>query len=117
MGDEELLRGCRVGVPADDALRAAVLAGASEYADTGTCEAQDLAQTYSIRTRHLAQEGLLLVDEAATLADLRRLGAEAEARLVVRIAQADDHRVVYTALIGVAPPNVLACLVHRLNDE
>ena len=60
---------------------------------------------------------LLLVDEAATLADLEGLDAEAEARAVVRIEQCDDHRVVYTALIAGAPPTVRACLVHRLNDE
>lgn len=123
MDDDTLAAACRPGVAADALLLAATARGASdEPADTGDLAAGDaaehLARTYARRVRHLAAQGLLVVDAEPTLADLDRLVAAGTVpRVVVRTERVHDGRVVYTALLSGAPPQVQASFVHRLPYE
>lgn len=121
--DQELLRACRPAVKADSLLAAALERGeaADEYADTGDLDhegaAEHLARIYSRRVKHLAARGLLLVDEASTLADLDAFRETQHAgRVIIRTEHADGGRTVYTALVAGQPTSMGACLVHHLPD-
>jgi hypothetical protein len=111
----ELLAACRPGVPADEMLKAALAGDSYEHGDVGPIAPHDVAFVYKRRTKHLGREGLLAVDESATIADLERVGASAEPlRLVVRIVQEPDGQLVFSTFVAGDPPKVGACLVHRL---
>jgi hypothetical protein len=119
--NDELLRACRPGSPADGLLAAALGRGEAtdEYADTGDLDhegdAEHLARIYARRVRHLAVRGMLLVDEVSTLADLDAFRATSQAGgVVIRTERGNDGRTVYTALVAGRPPRIGACLVHQL---
>ena len=91
-------------------------AAVEDYADSGEIdgnqEAASLAYIYIRRVKHLAREGLLLIDEASTLADLDAFARQGQARVVVLTEREGDDRLVYTAFL--ADQSIAACLVHRL---
>lgn len=111
----ELLAACRPGVPADEMLKAALAGDSYEHGDVGPSRPHDLAAIYTRRTEHLAREGLLVVDERATIADLKRVASSSDPlRLVVRIVQEPDGQLVHSAFVAGDPPTIRVCLVHRL---
>lgn len=113
MDDEPLLRACRPGEAADEALAAAIGRGAVEYADSGPIEAGHIVRLYRRRVRRLAASGLLRSD-MRVLDELDRIETEGEPVAVVSRTEGDVPKTVYTAFL--TSSGVQACFWHVLPD-